>query len=468
MTEDRKQPRPILHRAGSAGHGASHGVVWNEQNLEENERIKATLNPVKINEPKTPYHELLPEDDVDVEPLSLEGAPAPRAGTCPCVPLGALGCCLRACQQFRRTWEGEVSTGRTARTHWRASGREAGSSELRRARGAGGMDGTVGRVLGGMSDACEGRGEGGPGKGESACGRAGAGRRSVKEDVRLPDRSARSPGRAPRGLRLVGRSHGKSRMHTCRYARTPAVLHGRQAQPHVLNQDASKQTCMRSLDACLASRHGLSRAPVHAANGNGHAPQGNGDGDAQSANGNGNPDAGHRRFEALRKAHYGAAGAALKAHLSEVRPTLSSQPHRHRRSLATMVQLGTMCSRSPPCAPPHHHVHKRGTIRPTSAPTQACPSLPLLAACPVHCAKQHPTRHVSHSNTHTEHVAVYTKNCMCGCRCQAPALRQPCQPHVVESPSQAASSSRLALLPAVGRWAMAQEIGVDLLPLSSA
>lgn len=30
--------------------------MWDEANLETNEKIKAELNPTKIDEPKTPYH----------------------------------------------------------------------------------------------------------------------------------------------------------------------------------------------------------------------------------------------------------------------------------------------------------------------------------------------------------------------------------------------------------------------------
>ncbi len=56
------------------------GIVWDEDNLAENERIKATLNPIKINEPKTPFHELLPDDDVDLQPLSLDGDAAGPSG----------------------------------------------------------------------------------------------------------------------------------------------------------------------------------------------------------------------------------------------------------------------------------------------------------------------------------------------------------------------------------------------------
>jgi hypothetical protein len=51
----------------------SKKIVWDEENLAENERIKATLPQVKINEPKTPWNELLPEDGLDLPPLSLDG-----------------------------------------------------------------------------------------------------------------------------------------------------------------------------------------------------------------------------------------------------------------------------------------------------------------------------------------------------------------------------------------------------------
>ena len=40
-----------------------HGVLWDEQNLEENEVIKASLVYTKVDEPKTPYHK--PLDDKD-------------------------------------------------------------------------------------------------------------------------------------------------------------------------------------------------------------------------------------------------------------------------------------------------------------------------------------------------------------------------------------------------------------------
>ena len=42
------------------------GVRWDETNLHENELIKAELQPIKISEPKTPYH----------GPTADSGAPA--------------------------------------------------------------------------------------------------------------------------------------------------------------------------------------------------------------------------------------------------------------------------------------------------------------------------------------------------------------------------------------------------------
>ncbi|KAG1664125.1 hypothetical protein FOA52_011948 [Chlamydomonas sp. UWO 241] len=84
MEEDRKSngvgPKPILLKHPSKR--SSSGIVWDEDNLAENERIKATLNPIKCTEPKTPYHELLPDDDVDLEPLALDGE-ARAAGASP-------------------------------------------------------------------------------------------------------------------------------------------------------------------------------------------------------------------------------------------------------------------------------------------------------------------------------------------------------------------------------------------------
>lgn len=56
MVRDESQPA-----AAVAGR-----VVWDEQNLAENERIKATIVTGKINEPKTPWQELMPDDGIDV------------------------------------------------------------------------------------------------------------------------------------------------------------------------------------------------------------------------------------------------------------------------------------------------------------------------------------------------------------------------------------------------------------------
>ncbi|KAK9915909.1 hypothetical protein WJX75_005872 [Coccomyxa subellipsoidea] len=57
---------------------SSRSIHWDEANLEENEKIKSDLMPTKINEPKTPYHAPLGEDDdldedaADMAPLTLE------------------------------------------------------------------------------------------------------------------------------------------------------------------------------------------------------------------------------------------------------------------------------------------------------------------------------------------------------------------------------------------------------------
>ena len=45
-------------------------------NLEENEKIKADLMPTKINEPKTPYHAPLGEDD-DLEEGAIDATAPP-------------------------------------------------------------------------------------------------------------------------------------------------------------------------------------------------------------------------------------------------------------------------------------------------------------------------------------------------------------------------------------------------------
>ena len=55
---------------GMGGEGAPKAlkrrkITWDENNLTENERIKAGLSPVKIDEPKTPYHSPPREEDFD-------------------------------------------------------------------------------------------------------------------------------------------------------------------------------------------------------------------------------------------------------------------------------------------------------------------------------------------------------------------------------------------------------------------
>ena len=49
----------LKHDAGAA---SGRRANFDEANLAENERIKAELNPTKIDEPKTPYHPPLEPD----------------------------------------------------------------------------------------------------------------------------------------------------------------------------------------------------------------------------------------------------------------------------------------------------------------------------------------------------------------------------------------------------------------------
>lgn len=70
--------RPIsggLKRPDSARKRSLSGIRWDEHNLEENERIKASLITTKINEPKTPYIGPLSEEameDDHMQPLALD------------------------------------------------------------------------------------------------------------------------------------------------------------------------------------------------------------------------------------------------------------------------------------------------------------------------------------------------------------------------------------------------------------
>lgn len=71
------QHHGILHHSKSNNRRAgSAGLSWDEPNLEENEKIKAALPKCKISEPKTPYHTLLPDEDIELEPLALDGQDA--------------------------------------------------------------------------------------------------------------------------------------------------------------------------------------------------------------------------------------------------------------------------------------------------------------------------------------------------------------------------------------------------------
>ncbi len=61
-------------------------VKWDEANLEENEAIKAEINPTKIDEPKTPYHRPLSDDGDDLLDGTLAypmHAPPPLRTPCP-------------------------------------------------------------------------------------------------------------------------------------------------------------------------------------------------------------------------------------------------------------------------------------------------------------------------------------------------------------------------------------------------
>jgi hypothetical protein len=57
---------------GDHPHPHHEHIKWDEENLEKNEQIKTEmgLKLIKINEPKTPYHDLLPDDEVGCRKFS--------------------------------------------------------------------------------------------------------------------------------------------------------------------------------------------------------------------------------------------------------------------------------------------------------------------------------------------------------------------------------------------------------------
>jgi hypothetical protein len=74
LSRQELEQTPAMKR--SKGEGSKpRRIVWDEANLEENERIKKTLSTVKINEPKTPYYGPISEDhemmSEELQPLDL-------------------------------------------------------------------------------------------------------------------------------------------------------------------------------------------------------------------------------------------------------------------------------------------------------------------------------------------------------------------------------------------------------------
>lgn len=59
-TPESVRPGGILKSSSS---NTGRRAVWNESNLDQNEVIKAELNTTKIDEPKTPYHGPLQDED---------------------------------------------------------------------------------------------------------------------------------------------------------------------------------------------------------------------------------------------------------------------------------------------------------------------------------------------------------------------------------------------------------------------
>lgn len=79
------QTSDTMEESQRAAHRSSSGkhVVWDEKNLEENEKIQAEFASVDVNEPKTPYHgpsAALDELEDDMRPLQL-GDPDHKAFT---------------------------------------------------------------------------------------------------------------------------------------------------------------------------------------------------------------------------------------------------------------------------------------------------------------------------------------------------------------------------------------------------
>lgn len=65
----------MLNHSSSSKKGMH--VVWDEDNLKQNEEIQKEYSAVRISEPKTPYRPPLPSDSLedDMKPLQLdEGA----------------------------------------------------------------------------------------------------------------------------------------------------------------------------------------------------------------------------------------------------------------------------------------------------------------------------------------------------------------------------------------------------------
>lgn len=71
-------------------------VVWDEENLRENEEIQKQYSSVRIAEPKTPYRPPLPSDslDDDLGPLQLDEGEGCVVVLCVLSQLGQQGVCM--------------------------------------------------------------------------------------------------------------------------------------------------------------------------------------------------------------------------------------------------------------------------------------------------------------------------------------------------------------------------------------